>query len=248
MIGIIMDFLNFFISLFNTLFKVNKKIEITKKGTIIVLVICVVLICIGVFLFVLFNNTTTETTDFSDVNVEDWCYDAVTYLYNRGLIIGTGEKQFAPEEPATRAVVTTILYRLEGEPAFKDVVTFHDVPWDQYYSNAVAWAASNKIVVGYDGFFYPGEPITREQMALILYRYHKEYRGCQVTNTGSELNMFIDWKSVSEYAASSVAWAIQSGLFLDIIDDYTIMPEYTVTRAQVAVIFMRYCESFDKTF
>ena len=138
---------------------------------------------------------------FLDVKVGDWCYDALTYLYSRNIIIGTGKKQFAPEEPATRAMVTTMLYRLEGEPAFKNIVAFDDVRWDQYYSNAVAWAASNKIVVGYKGAFNPDTPITREQIASILYNYHVVYKGCQVTNTGDELNMFLDWGSVSEYAS-----------------------------------------------
>lgn len=180
---------------------------------------------------------------FSDVTVGDWCYDAVTYLFSRNLIDGTNENQFAPEEFATRAMVITVLYRLEGEPAFKDVVAFSDTQWDQYYSNAVLWAASNKIIEGNDGSFYPDDPITREQIASILYRYHVVYKGRQITNTDIRLYMFSDRESVSEYAASSVAWAIQSGLFSDIIYNDAILPECTVTRAQAAVIFMRYCES-----
>lgn len=172
--------------------------------------------------------TNSTTPFFSDVKAEDWCYDAVTYLYNHDFISGIDENHFAPEELATRAMVITILYRLESEPAFKDVEDFNDTPRGRYYSNAVDWAASNRIVVGNNGGFYPNEPITCEQLASILYRYHVEYKGRQATN------------------ADSVIWATQSGFFLDIIDNDVNMSECTVTRAQAAVIFMRYCESVEE--
>ena len=184
---------------------------------------------------------------FSDVEAGDWCFDAVKYLFDRDLIVGVGENQFVPEKPATRAMVTAVIYRMAGEPASKDDVDFTDVQGDEYYRNAVAWAASYEIVMGNDdNGFDPEADITREQIASILYRYHVVYKGRQATSAGSKLLMLMysDRQAVSEYAVSGVAWAINSGLFRDIIDDNAILPKHTVSRAEAAVIFARYLKKY----
>lgn len=247
--GLIIAILSFILAIINTFFTVRKK-EISQRALVILWVICIVLICFGVILLTSdpkpLDPEPTAATFFSDVEVGSWCYDAVEYLYNRSLIVGIDGNRFAPGDPAKRSMVITILYRLEGEPTVENATVFNDTQGDQYYSKAVSWAADNGIVMGDNGDFYPDEPITREEIASFLYRYHVEYKERQAANTGRELDKFSDGGTVSEYAASSVAWAIQNGLFLDIIDD-AVMPGCTVTRAEAAVIFMRYCESVDKT-
>lgn len=182
---------------------------------------------------------------FSDVKTGDWCRDAVEYLFDRGLIAGVGENQFAPDKTAKRAMVAEILYRAEGEPKFENAVDFDDMRRDMYYSNAVAWAAGNGIMMGNNGnVFDPEADITREQIASILYRYHVAYKGRPAANADSGLLAYLDRRSVSEYAVSGVAWAIENGLFRDIIDGKAILPQSTVTRAEAAVMFARYLQKY----
>lgn len=184
---------------------------------------------------------------FSDIEAGDWCFDSVKYLFDRDLIVGVSKNQFAPKEPATRAMVTAVTYRMAGEPASKDDVDFIDVQGDEYFRNAVAWAASNEIVMGNDGNgFDPEAGITREQIASILYRYHVVYKGYPAAGFSSKLLMFMysDRKAVSEYAVSGVAWAIENGFFRDIIDDNAILPKHIVTRAETAVMFARYLQKY----
>lgn len=132
---------------------------------------------------------------FADVPASAWYYDAVRFVYERGMMAGTGNNQFSPNVTTTRAMIVTILYRLENQPAAGSS-NFTDVPADQWYTNAVAWAAANGIVGGYgDGRFAPNDIITREQMAAILYRY-AQYKGYDVGNTG-DLSRYVDASQVS---------------------------------------------------
>ena len=178
---------------------------------------------------------------FTDVKETDWFYDAVGYVYENGMMSGTGNSQFSPQVTTSRAMLVTILYRLEGAPAVSGTV-FTDVAANAYYADAVTWASENGIVGGYGGgIFGPDDPITREQMAAILYRYgqHKEY---DTTATG-DVTTFTDSASVSSYAVEAMNWAVGVGLISG-VGNNTLAPTGSATRAQVAMILMRFCKNY----
>lgn len=177
---------------------------------------------------------------FTDVEEGAWYWEAVAYAYHKGLMNGTGPQSFSPEDVTSRGMIVTILYRLEGSPA-ASLSRFRDVPEGRYYSNAVAWAAANGVVEGYsDGRFGPEDPITREQMAAILYRYarHKGYgTGARVSLSG-----YSDAGEVSPYALEAMQWARAEGLITG-TDANLLLPGGGATRAQAAAILMRLCEA-----
>lgn len=176
---------------------------------------------------------------FTDVKETDWFYDAVGYVYENGMMSGTGNNQFSPNVTTTRGMIVTILYRLEGSPAVS-TASFDDVAAGEYYANGVSWAAANGVVSGYgNNLFGPNDPITREQMAAILYRYtqHKEY---ETTVTG-DVSSFTDGASVSSYAVEPMNWAVSAGLFSG-VGSNMLNPTGNTTRAQVATILMRFCD------
>lgn len=182
---------------------------------------------------------TGSGTPFTDVKETDWFYDAVRYVYDNGMMSGTGSATFAPNATTTRGMIVTILHRLEGIPSASGE-KFTDVPAAQYYAKAVAWASANGIVSGYgNGCFGPNDPITREQLAAILYRY-AQYKGCDVSVKGN-IFTFADGKQVSAYAADTMNWAIGTGLISG-VGHNTLSPTGSATRAQVAMILMRLCE------
>ena len=176
---------------------------------------------------------------FTDVTQGDWYYDAVAYAYENGLMTGTGDRLFAPSGTTTRAQLVTILHRLEGQPAAGEAA-FSDVPAGQWYTEAVAWAAANSIVNGVsDTTFAPNDPVTREQMAAILYRY-AQYKGYDVTASG-DLSGYTDAGAIRPYAEAAMAWANGAGLITG-VSDTTLQPRGNSTRAQVATILMRFCQ------
>ena len=176
---------------------------------------------------------------FVDVNAADWFCEAVRYVYARGMMSGTGANTFSPGGTTTRAMIVTILHRLEGTPAAAGSA-FTDVPAGQYYAQAVGWASSVGVVNGYgDGTFQPDAPITREQMAAILCRY-AQYKGVDVSRR-ADLTRFPDSAKVSPYAAEPMGWAVESGLITGM--DGQLAPGGSATRAQVATILMRLCEN-----
>lgn len=180
---------------------------------------------------------------FTDVKEGDWFRGAVAYVYGAGLMNGTSGTTFAPQSTTTRAMIVTILYRYEGSPA-AGVSGFRDVPAGQYYTSAVAWAAASGVVNGYSAAqFGPNDPITREQMAAILYRY-AQYKGMDVSGR-AELSGYADAGRVSAYAREPMAWANQTGLITG-VDARTLQPGGSATRAQVATILMRFCENIAK--
>lgn len=179
---------------------------------------------------------------FTDVKETDWFYDAVGYVYKNGMMSGTGNNQFSPNVTTTRGMIVTILYRLEGSPAVSSA-SFDDVAAGEYYANGVYWAAANGIVSGYgNGQFGPNDPITREQMAAILYRYaqHKEYE----TAVSEDVSSFTDGASVSSYAVEPMNWAVGTGL-LSGVGNNMINPTGNATRAEAATILTRYCKGFE---
>ena len=143
---------------------------------------------------------------FGDVKSADWFYNDVKYVYEKGMMAGTAADVFAPNATTTRAMIVTILYRLEGSPAVTGTSSFVDVPAGQWYTDAVNWAAANQIVKGTSATtFAPNDSITREQMAAILYRY-AQYKGYDVTKK-ADLSGYSDNGQVSAYAKDALAWA-----------------------------------------
>lgn len=173
---------------------------------------------------------------FTDVKSGNWFYDAVKYAYAQGLMTGTSATTFAPNGTMNRAMIVTVLYRLEKSPAVTGASKFTDVPAGQWYSDAVAWAAANKIVNGYDETtFGPMNAVTREQMAAILFRY-EQYKGLENVTLEENLNQFPDQNKISAYAIPALQWAVGQKIINGNADG-TLDPTGTATRAQVAQIF-----------
>ena len=178
---------------------------------------------------------------FSDVTESDWFYDAVTYAYENGLMDGVGAGLFAPNSETTRAQLVTILHRLAGQPAPSGDSGFSDVETGTWYTDAVAWAAQNGIVNGVsDTQFAPGDDITREQLAVILYRY-ATYQGYDVSQR-ADLSGFVDAGTISTYAQEALSWANAQGLVLG-FEDGSLRPQGTASRAQIAAVLMRFCQT-----
>lgn len=173
---------------------------------------------------------------FTDVKSGSWFYDAVKYAYAQGLMTGTSATTFAPNGTMNRAMIVTVLYRLEKSPAVTGASKFTDVPAGQWYSDAVAWAAANKIVNGYDETtFGPMNAVTREQMAAILFRY-EQVKGLENVTLEENLNRFPDQNKISAYAIPALQWAVGQKIINGNADG-TLDPTGTATRAQVAQIF-----------
>ena len=178
---------------------------------------------------------------FSDVTESDWFYDAVTYAYENGLMDGVGMGLFAPNSDTTRAQLVTILHRLAGQPAPSGDSGFSDVETGTWYTDVVAWAAQNGIVNGVsDTQFAPGDDITREQLAVILYRY-ATYQGYDVSQR-ADLSGFVDAGTISTYAQEALSWASAQGLVLGFEDD-SLRPQGNASRAQIAAVLMRFCQT-----
>lgn len=181
---------------------------------------------------------------FTDVHETDWFYNDVLFVYEEGLFAGTSDTTFSPNAAMTRAMLVTVLYRLEGEPAVSGRSGFSDVTFNSYYEDAVTWAADNGIVNGTSiTTFSPNANVTREQMAAILYRYaqYKKYN----TAASSSLNGFTDQASVSGYATASLEWAVAEKLVNGSAGK--LMPTGNATRAQVAAILHRFVENVATT-
>ena len=181
---------------------------------------------------------------FTDVHETDWFYNDVLFVYEEGLFAGTSDTTFSPNAAMTRAMLVTVLYRLEGEPAVSGRSGFSDVTFNSYYEDAVTWAANNGIVNGTStSTFSPNANVTREQMAAILYRYtqYKQYN----TAANSSLNSFSDHASVSGYAVMPLQWAVAEKLVNG--SNGKLMPTGNASRAQVAAILHRFAENVAKT-
>ena len=190
---------------------------------------------------VTFVESQPEPLPFTDVAESDWFYDAVRYAYENGLMGGIGDNLFAPNHPTTRAQLVTILYRLEGEPAVTGQSPFTDVEADTWYTDAVIWAAEEGVVNGVsETQFAPGNNITREQLATILFRY-AQAKGYDVSPR-ADLSGFPDAGDILPYAQEAMAWAVAEGLLQGFEDD-TLRPQGNATRAQIATILMRFCQT-----
>lgn len=189
-----------------------------------------------------------ETNDvpelpFSDVPGDVWYTDAVSYVCQHGLMAGTTETTFGPDTTASRSMIATILWRMAGSPVVNYAMNFADVPQGQWYSEAVRWAASERIVGGYEnGTFGTDDPITREQFAVMLYRFAQE-QGYDVS-IGEDTNIlsYTDVADVAEYAVPAMQWACGAGVISG--SGSALVPQGQATRAQAAVILMAFCEEY----
>lgn len=174
---------------------------------------------------------------FTDVNENDWFYDVVLYAYDNGLMTGVSATEFAPNQTTTRGMIVSMLARLEGVTSAEDA-GFADVAANDWYATAVNWAASVGVVNGYeDDTFRPNAPITREQMAAILYNY-ADYKGYDVS-ARADLSDYADAASISSWAEDVLAWANAEGL-INGMTATTIDPQGATTRAQTAAMFERF--------
>lgn len=180
---------------------------------------------------------------YTDVADDAWYADAVNYVTQQKMMQGTGSATFSPNAATTRAMVVTILYRLEGSPAVTSS-SYTDVSSDSWYADAVAWAEANNIVQGTgSGKFSPDSSVTRQQLAAILYRY-AQYKGYDVSQT-ADLSGFRDGTQVQSYARTAMEWACGVKLIQG-ADNNALLPAGSATRAQVATILQRLCETIAK--
>lgn len=188
------------------------------------------------------KDNTCPMDKFSDTDKKLWYHDGIHFCLDKGLMAGTSANSFAPDGATTRGQIVTILWRLEGEPVVNYAMSFTDVAADQWYTEAIRWAQANGIVAGYSADkFGTNDPITREQMATILYRY-ADFRGYDVSvDENTNFLSFNDFWDVSEYAKTPMMWAIENGLIQG--NNWDLNPQGNATRAQAAVILQRYCEN-----
>ena len=177
-----------------------------------------------------------EDTGFSDVAADAWYADAVTYVRDNGLMSGTSDTTFTPGGTMTRGMLVTTLYRMAGSPSLENEdlgYPFADVPGDAWYADGVYWARLAGVVGGYsEDQFGPDDPVTREQIAAILWRY----AGSPAAESGTD---FADEGSISAYAAQAVDWARANGI-VNGVEDNRFLPQSSATRAQVATILRNY--------
>lgn len=180
---------------------------------------------------------------FSDLDVNAWYHLDTDYVLENGIFKGITENTFAPSGKLTRAMLVTVLYRMESSPATNKSIPFADVDMGAYYANAVIWAKQNGIVKGVsENEFAPDINITREQIATIMHRY-AEFKGYDVlVGENTDISSYIDYADVSEYAISAMRYAVGSGLIKGKTET-TLNPKDSATRAEMAAILQRFIEA-----
>lgn len=190
------------------------------------------------------SSVAPQTQVFKDVRESDWFYEAVNFVYNRGLFKGTTEDMFSPGASMTRGMFVTVLYRFAGSPSIAVSPAFSDVSdASMYYYTPVFWANTNGIVTGYQsGLFGPDNSVTREQMAVIMYRY-ASFAGYNVTGGNTDaINAFPDVGQISPGMEDAMRWATANGIING--SDGKLLPTGTATRAQVAQIIMNFAKKY----
>lgn len=183
---------------------------------------------------------TENTRSFADCAPGEWYYDSVAFVSGRNLFLGIGDSEFGIQEPMTRAMLVTVLHRLEGLPKPDAETAFPDVPADSYYADAAAWAAGQKLAEGDGTGFNPEGYITREALAAIFYRY-AAYSGCDTGLKGeSSLSGFSDRDEISPWAMDAMTWITEAGILKG--SEGKMEPKAYATRAEVAALFMRLTE------
>lgn len=195
---------------------------------------------------------------FTDVDPQSWYSEGVSYVWERGLMVGVSSQHFAPDQSVTRAMIVTILWRLAQEPIVnteEEFWLYRDIPADAYYASAADWAKVNEIMVGYpigynpadppNGFslynFRPEEALARQQLATVLYRYAK-LLGINTSSTSDSLRSFPDGNDVSPWAEEAMQWCVDVGLLRGTTrNGVTLLdPKGTTTRGQLATVLMRF--------
>ena len=189
------------------------------------------------------ENPGTGVNPFTDISEKDWFYGDVMFVYENGLMLGTSKTLFSPHGTAMRGMMATILWRMEGSPVPKGKNSFTDVEAGKWYAAAITWTAENGIFAGYGkDKFGPDDPITREQLAAIFYRY-ADYKGYDLTVKG-DLDKFKDADKITDYAKTAMQWAVGSGLVKgksgNLLD-----PQGTATRAEIAAMLHRFIEKYE---
>ena len=189
------------------------------------------------------ENPGTGVNPFTDISEKDWFYGDVMFVYENGLMLGTSKTLFSPHGTVMRGMMATILWRMEGSPVPKGKNSFTDVEAGKWYADAITWTAENGIFAGYGkDKFGPDDPITREQLAAIFYRY-ADYKGYDLTVKGY-LDKFKDADKITDYAKTAMQWAVGSGLVKgksgNLLD-----PQGTATRAEIAAMLHRFIEKYE---
>lgn len=190
------------------------------------------------------DNKISDDLKFKDISESHWAYDAILYVNENSLIKGIDEETFAPDDNMTRAMIVTILHRLEKEDKSFTQNVFEDIGENEWYTNSVIWAKNNNIVSGItDTLFYPYENATYEQMVTIMYRYAK-LKGYDVNYEKDEIK-YKDAKDISPWAQEAFKWAIDKKIVNGTPID-TLSPKKSLTRAEFATILMRFCKNIIK--
>lgn len=187
------------------------------------------------------TQTENNVTTFSDVKQDDWFYSDVMFVFNNKIMTGTSESEFSPNTTLNRAMIITILHRIDGDRSIYEKNIFHDVEKNSWYENAVNWGYKNKIVTGTsENTFTPMDNLTREQLCVMLYNYTK-YIG--VKTEPADISSYSDNKTVSEWAKDAVSWAVQEGIVTG-KGNNALAPRDSATRAEAATVIRRYTEKF----
>ena len=204
--------------------------QIKRLGSYLLVLVMAMALCVPAMAAV-------DDTGFSDVAANAWYADAAQYVRDHGIMNGTSSTTFSPNSTMTRAMLATVLYRAAGSPTVSQTANFRDVSAGAYYSDAAAWASSNGIVTGYgNGLFGSNDPVTREQIATILWRYQGS-----PAPAGTAAN-FTDQSTISSYAVNAVAWARENGI-INGMEGNRFAPKNNATRAQVATILRNYLQN-----
>ena len=186
------------------------------------------------------NTHNCPAKRFGDLDITAWYHEDIDYVIENGIFKGVTDSSFAPGSKLTRAMLVTVLYRIENEPATNKSIPFGDIDMGTYYASAVSWAQQNGIVKGVsETEFAPDNNITREQFAAIMFRY-AQYKGMNAVTTEENLH-FTDASEISEYAVSAMNWAVGTGL-LNGKTATTLNPKDSATRAEAAAILHRFIE------
>ena len=183
-----------------------------------------------------------DENGFTDVK-DHWAKDAINFVVEKQLFNGTTATTFEPETAMNRAMLVTVLWRLDGKPAAEQAAAFADVEKGSYYADAVAWANANGIVKGYsETQFAPNDKVTREQLSAILYRYAQMKKYDVSVGESTNILSYKDAQQISEYAVSAMQWAVGAGIVNGRTAD-TLAPQGDSTRAEVATMLQRFVQN-----
>lgn len=187
------------------------------------------------------GDATCVMAEFSDLDCDSWYHDGVHFVLGNGIMNGVGGQTFAPDVPASRAMVVTILWRMEEMPITRDNIPFADVPAGAWFAEAVRWAAAEQIVDGYSpDRFGPNDNVSREQLAAILWRYANYKDDERLSASSFDLSVFQDAEIISPWAYAGMQWAVNAGLLTGVGEE-RLSPDTSASRAQLATLLMRYC-------